>query len=97
MIIRVFQVQVQPGMHGDFEQMSREVVIPQLQAQAGLIHLYFGTPMKETPDAFLMITMWKDLESLKAFTGEQWREAVLAPGEAQMLKSSSVRHYQMEA
>jgi len=47
MIIRVFQGQAQPGMHGDFERMSREVAIPQVQAQAGLLHLSFETPMEE--------------------------------------------------
>src|SRR2546421_7410909 len=94
MIIRVFHVQVQPGMRGDFERFLREVAIPKLQAQAGLLQLHVGTPMEETPDEFAVILMWKHLASLQAFTGPQWREAVILPEEALLLKSTRLHHYQ---
>jgi heme-degrading monooxygenase HmoA len=94
MIIRVFQVQVQPGMRGDFERFLREVAIPRLQAQAGLLQLHVGTPREETPDEFAVILMWEDLTSLQAFTGPQWREAVILPEEAHLLKSTHLHHYQ---
>jgi heme-degrading monooxygenase HmoA len=94
MIIRVFHVQVQPGMRGDFERFLRDVAIPRLQAQAGLLQLHVGAPMEETPDEFAVVLIWKDLASLQAFTGPQWREAVILPEEAHLLKSTRLHHYQ---
>jgi heme-degrading monooxygenase HmoA len=94
MIIRVFQVKAQPGMRDDFERFLREVAIPMLQTQAGLLQFYVGAPMEETPDEFAVILMWKDLASLQAFTGPKWREAVILPEEAHLLKSTHLHHYQ---
>ena len=94
MIIRVFQVQVQPGMRGDFERFLREEAIPLLQAQEGLLQFHVGAPMEETPDEFAVILMWKDPASLQAFTGPKWREAVILPEEAHLLKSTHLHHYQ---
>jgi heme-degrading monooxygenase HmoA len=94
MIIRVFHVQVQPGMRGDFERFLCEVALPRLQAQAGLLQLHVGAPMEETPDEFAVILIWKDLASLQAFTGPKWREAVILPEEVHLLKSTHLHHYQ---
>jgi heme-degrading monooxygenase HmoA len=94
MIIRVFHVQVQPGMCHDFERFLREVAIPKLQAQAGLLQLHVGAPMEEAPDEFVVILIWKDLASLQAFTGPKWREAVILPEEAHLLKNTRLHHYQ---
>jgi hypothetical protein len=38
--------------------------------------------------------MWKDLASIQAFTGPQWREAVILPEEEHLLKSTQLHHYQ---
>jgi len=94
MIIHVFQVQVQPGMRDDFERFLREKSIPLLQAQAGLLQFYVGAPREETPDEFAVILMWKDLASIQAFAGPNWREAVILPEEAHLLKSTQLHHYQ---
>lgn len=94
MIIRVFHAQIHPGMSGDFERFLHEIAIPQLQAQAGLLHFHVGTPMEETPDEFALILIWEDLASLQAFTGPEWREAVILPEDAPLLKSTHLHHYQ---
>jgi quinol monooxygenase YgiN len=94
MIIRVFHAQVQPGMRDDFERFLREVAIPKLQAQAGLIQFHIGAPLEETPDEFIVFHIFKDLASLQAFTGPNWREAVILPEEAHLLKSTHLHHYQ---
>src|SRR5262249_31130724 len=93
MIIRVFQVQVQPGMQGDFERFLREEAIPLVQAQAGLLQIYVGAPIAEPPDEFVVILIWKDLASIQAFTGPTWREAVILPQEAHLLKRTDLHHY----
>ena len=50
--------------------------------------------MEETPDEFVVFLIWKDLASLQAFTGPKWREAVILPEEAHLLKSTRLHHYQ---
>ena len=39
------------------------------------------------------VTVWKDVESIKAFAGECWQEAVIAPDEEHLLEDTWIRHY----
>jgi heme-degrading monooxygenase HmoA len=93
MIIRVFRARVQPGMQAQYEALLRNEAIPGLSEQAGLVALHVGTPMPQTPDEFVMVSIWTDLASLKAFAGEHWMESVVLPGEAQMVKEAAVHVY----
>ena len=42
-----------------------------------------------------MLTVWRDLNALKEFAGENWREAVIHPDEAHLLKETHVHHYEL--
>jgi hypothetical protein len=75
MLIRVFHARVQPGMQAEYERFVCETTLPLLQQLPGLVALHFGMPREETPDAFVMVSIWKDLASLQtlpARTGARW-------------------------
>lgn len=40
-----------------------------------------------------MVMLWRDLESVRAFAGERWDQAVIHPDEAHLLRETSVSHY----
>jgi len=93
MIIRVFRARVHDGMQQDFEKFIREHAIPKLRKQSGILSIQLGTPMENTPNEFLVISTWKDLDALKGFTGEQWQEAVIDPAEKDLLAETFLHHY----
>jgi hypothetical protein len=41
------------------------------------------------------VTVWADVESIQAFAGERWREAVIAPDEEHLLKNTWIGHYEV--
>ena len=94
MIIRVFRGQVHPGMHEEFERTLEEVGIPAFHRSPGMIAVHVGRPTEQSPDEFLVTTVWKDLDSLKVFAGERWFEPVIGPDEAKTLRQAYVHHYE---
>jgi heme-degrading monooxygenase HmoA len=99
MIIRIFRAWVRPGMHKEYETLIHEQAIPKIKAQPGLISVYVGTPMStplRSPDEYAIISIWKDLDSLKALTGESWRTPVTLPGEIRLVKETTVTHYETD-
>ena len=64
-----------------------------VRSYPGLVSAVVGLPQEDTPNAFLMISTWSDIEALKEFAGEDWSEAVIDPREAHLLSAVSVAHY----
>ena len=95
MIIRVFRPRIQPGRNADFESFLRETAFPFVSSHSGLIAQHAGRPMEETSDEFVYVTVWKDVESLKAFAGDNWQEAVIDPSERELLRETFISHYEL--
>ncbi len=95
MIIRVFRAHVKPGKHKEFERMVKEISIPLVRRQKGLVACYSGKPIDRKSDEFIMVTIWADLASLKTFAGEKWQEAVIpAKEERDAMREWFVHHYE---
>lgn len=94
MIIRVFRAQVRPGAQQQFEKFFLNQALPNVRAQPGLVSVMVGTPHETTPNEFLMITVWKDLDALKGFTGEKWQAPVIDPEEFDLLQLTFLHHYE---
>lgn len=94
MIIRVFRAIVQDGMQDEFKQFFLNQAVPHVSSQAGLIRLSVGLPMPSTPNEFLMVMFWKDLESVKGFAGSDWEKAVILEDERHLIKEVHVHHYE---
>jgi heme-degrading monooxygenase HmoA len=43
---------------------------------------------------YLYVTVWENVESIQAFAGERWQEAVIAPDEEHLLKDTWIEHYE---
>lgn len=94
MIIRVFRGVVQPGMQDDFERLIRDRAIPEFRAHPGLVTLQFGTPREQNPDEFLVVTVWRSLDDLRAFAGDGFLRAKVSKGERRFLRDAFVHHYE---
>ena len=95
MILRVFRAVVHDGKQGEFEDFVLNTALPLTRAQEGLVSVTVGLPRAESPNEFSMITVWRDLEALKGFTGESWNQAVVLPEEAHLLETSYLHHYEV--
>jgi transposase len=92
MIIRVFRARLKPGRFEAFQRVYTEFGQPALRAAPGCLAERAGAPAGHR-DEFVIVSVWKDVESLVAFAGESWQEAIILPGEAVLLVSASVRHF----
>ena len=97
MLIRVFRAVVHPGQQAEFERFFLNKALPMVKTQRGLVSVMVGTPNAVSPEEFLMISSWQDLDALKGFAGEHWQNAVIDPDEAHLLKESFAYHYEAAA
>lgn len=95
MIVRIFQVTVHDGKRTEFEDFFRNTAIPLMKSQPGIVSLTASTPRPETPDDFCMVMVWKDLEAMKTFVGEDWQSAHIHPDEAELVKARFISHYEL--
>jgi heme-degrading monooxygenase HmoA len=94
MIIRVFRPTIHPGKEGEFEAFLRETAVPLVSQQSGLIAQHVGGPREPSSTEYLYVTIWDDVESIRAFAGEGWQEAVITPDEEHLLKDTWIGHYE---
>ncbi|MEX2376156.1 MAG: hypothetical protein WD942_11335 [Dehalococcoidia bacterium] len=96
MIMRVFTAHPKTGLDKEFARKLIDVSVPLVLQQPGIIGHYVGGPSKgrEQP-VFQMITLWRDLESVRNFAGEKWQEPVLPAGYEELLEHSEVTHYEI--
>lgn len=95
MIVRVFRARVHSGKASAFESLVRSLSIPLVRGQKGLVAFYSGRPAGASADEFVMVTVWRDLASLKAFAGDAWESAVIPEGERPLLRETFVHHYEV--
>jgi heme-degrading monooxygenase HmoA len=93
MIIRESHVVVQPGAHADYEQWLRERIIPRMRTEPGLMYLHVGTPLPATPDEYVTVSVWDDIDAIKDYAGADWNQPNLMPAEKLLVRSITVRHF----
>ena len=96
MITRLFRVRIHANMRDMFEKAFEEISLPQVQAQAGLLAASFGKPSQWTPYEYVLITQWKDIESLEAFVGKQWNKAIIPKEMQKYVDQCWVHHYETD-
>ena len=94
MLIRVFRPTIHPGREGEFEAFLRGTAVPLVSRQAGLLAQHVGRPRDPSSTEYLYVTVWEDVESIRAFAGERWQEAVITPDEEHLLEDAWIGHYE---
>jgi len=54
-----------------------------------------GAARAETPREFSFVMVWRDLDSLKAFVGEDYNSPHIDHSEAELVESRSIKHYNL--
>lgn len=95
MIMRIFQVRTRPGKERAFETFFRETAIPLMKGTEGIVSVLPGAARADSPRDFSFVMVWKDLEALKAFVGEDYTTPHIDPAEAEIVESRTITHYDL--
>jgi heme-degrading monooxygenase HmoA len=95
MIMRIFQVVTRPGKENEFARFFHETAIPLMKGTEGIVQVLPGAPRPDTPREFSFVMIWKDLDSLKAFVGDDYRTPHIDPAEAELVESRTIKHYDL--
>jgi hypothetical protein len=95
MILRFFRAIVHDDKQTEFKTFFLGTALPFVRSHPGLLSVSIGLPRSESPSEFSMSTVWRDIDSLKRFAGENWQQAVIHPEEAHLLKEAFIHHYDL--
>ncbi len=95
MIMRIFQVRTRPGKEAEFATFFHDTAIPLMKATDGIVEVLPGAPRPETPREFSFVMVWRDLDALKAFVGEDYASPHIDPAEAELVEERTIRHYEL--
>lgn len=95
MIIRVFRARPRPGAAAELARLAKEVSIPFIDSQPGLVARYTGRGLGATGEELMMISVWEELDAMKNMTGDDWESPVL-PDERleELIEESFLHHYE---
>lgn len=95
MIVRIFRVITEPGQRASFERFFRETAVPLMKGTDGIEDIIFCLPRPESPDEFAIVMLWRDLEALRAFVGDDWQTPHVHPDEAGIVRDRYLHHYEL--
>ncbi len=93
MIIRIFTAIVPPALHMEFETKFKEISVPLVKTQKGLLEMEIAKPTQWNPNSFVMVSKWASKEDIINFAGEQWNEAHIPAGMEKYIEDCTVNHY----
>ena len=95
-ILRVFEVQAKPGKAGLLKQKLADTSVSVVKGQPGNLGYFFGEDLTSNKDDLVFISIWKDLESIKSYFGEDWEESYLPQGYDEIIERCSIRHIEFD-
>lgn len=95
MIIRIFQVVTRPGKEKEFGEFFHQTAIPLMRNTDGVVQVLPGAPRADSPREFSFVMVWRDLNALKDFVGDDYKSPHIDPAEAQLVKSRTIKHYDL--
>ena len=97
MIIRIFRVTIHDDRIDQFRDFFLNTAVPLMQSTDGIEAIHFGLPRPETPNRFAIVMVWRDLDALRAFVGDDWQVPHIHPDEEGIVKERHLDHYELAA
>jgi hypothetical protein len=95
MIMRIFQVVTRLGKEEEFGEFFHRTAIPLMRNTDGIVQVLPGAPRAESPREFSFVMVWRDLDAMKAFVGEDCESPHIDPAEAELVESRTIKHYDL--
>ena len=97
MIMRIFQVTTHPCKEAEFARFFHDTAIPLMRATDGIVEVLPGAPRADHPRDFAFVMVWRDLDALKGFVGEDYTTPHIDPAEDALVEARLIRHYDLVA
>ncbi len=91
-VFRIFDVRAKPGKVGVLKNKLSATSIDVVRGKTGNQGYLFGELLSADGNDLVFISVWQDLESVKARFGEHWQESFLPEGYEALIESCSIRH-----
>jgi heme-degrading monooxygenase HmoA len=95
MILRVVRELVRAEHAAAYEPVVRASVARNLVGKPGLLQHWLGRPVDGGRE-WVVASLWADVDAIRAFAGEDWRQIVLDDRQREMIEESWVHHYEVD-
>jgi heme-degrading monooxygenase HmoA len=96
MLIRMWKGNVKEENVKRFEDVFEHHDLPILRAQNGCLGAFLSRDYWKGEGSYSIITLWHDMDSLKAFTGAEWKKPVPGPTEEKLVEGvAEVQNYSL--
>ncbi len=94
MIIRILRARVRFGQEAEFRRRIEDEAVHLRRSQPGLMALHTGRLIGSPASEIAIVSVWRDVDALRAFTGGQWQEPVTFIDRDRFLEDITVQHYE---
>jgi quinol monooxygenase YgiN len=93
MIIRLLHLKVHPGKQAEFKHILELLLPYSIKTRSGMVALYPGQLQGTNSQEFVLVTVWKDQETMMSQTRRNWTDAVLPPEALPLVQEWHVSKY----
>jgi len=93
-IVRVFRARIKAGKLEEWREKVERVAVPGIRSAPGLLAFFPGEPLDPATREFSFVTLWRDLDSLRAYAGAEWQKGAIPPEQRPLVEESWVQHYE---
>ena len=96
MIVRIWRARTYKDKINEFEKIMTDLAIPNNRRRPGCLTYIVSKSIEANPPEIVTISVWKDLDSMRELTGENWKEPTVHPKEAHLIIDKPiVEHYEL--
>ena len=95
-ILRIFEVRAKPGKAKLLKQKLSDTSVSVVDGKPGNLGYFFGELLSSDGNDLVFISVWKDLESIKAYFGDDWEQSYLPEGYEEIIDHCSIRHVEIK-
>ncbi len=94
-ILRVFEARAKPGCATQLVENFASTSAGVVTGEPGNRGYFFGRAIEGDGDTVLFVSLWKDLDAVKARFGTGWQVSFMPDGYEDLIEDCSVRHFDM--
>ena len=91
-VLRIFEVQCKPGCRDRLLENFRTTSADVVRNRPGNRGFFFGSFVQGGEDTVMFVSIWQDLDAVKARFGDDWQESYLPDGYEDLIDTCSIRH-----
>ena len=95
-ILRIFDVRAKPGKAELLKQKLSDTSVSVVKGKPGNLGYFFGENILSDGNDLVFISVWKNLDSIKAHFGEGWEKSYLPEGYDEIIESCSIKHIEFD-